>query len=159
MKPYLKFGLLVGIVGFFLIIPVTVAVGICGPGVTLLAGAVAGFLAAYKGQARMSREGGQSGAIAGAIAGMIMLLGQLLGGVITLGYLHQTQAKVPFGGLPSLSAPLSELVGYYVGGLGFGLCLGVGGILLGAIAGGVAGALGARPSPRTGVASPESLPH
>ncbi len=149
MKPFLKFGLLVGVVGFFVIIPVAVVLGICGPGVTLVAGAIAGFLTAYGGRAATSREGAQSGAIAGAISGGVMLLGQLLGGMLIVAFAHVTQTPPVLGTVPSLSAPLSELIPYYSGGLVGGLCFGWVGVLLGALAGGLAGAFGARPGSRS----------
>ncbi len=162
MKPFLKFGLLVGAVGFFVIIPVAVVLGICGPGVTLLAGAIAGFLTAYRGKAATSRDGAQTGAMAGAISGGIMLLGQILGAVLVVAFAHVTQTQPVFGSVPSLSAPLSELIPYYSGGLGVGLCFGLVGILLGAIAGGLAGAFGARPGSRSastgGSVAPGSTP-
>ena len=147
MKPYVKFGLIVGLISLFVIIPISALMGICGPFITMIAGAMAGFLTAYVGKALTRRDGAQSGAISGAISGGITLIGQLIGGVLALAYIQMTGTPIIIGSAPGPSAPFSELAIYYAGGMGIGLCFGIIGILVGAIAGGVAGALGTRELP------------
>lgn len=147
MKPYLKFGLIVGAISLIVVVPISALMGICGPGVTMVAGAIAGFLSAYSGKALTRRDGAQSGAIAGAIAGGITLLGQLVAAVLALAFVQVTGTAIPFGRIPSSSSPAYEHVVYYGAGLGTGLCFGIIGIVLGAIAGGLAGAFGVRQLP------------
>lgn len=147
MKPYLKFGLLVGLISLLFVIPVAALMGICAPFITMITAAIAGFLTAYFGKAVTRRDGAQSGAIAGAICGGITLIGQLIGGILVLIYIQMSETPMIFGNAPSLSAPLLEIVVYYASGLGTGLCFGLVGIILGAIAGGATGALGTRELP------------
>jgi hypothetical protein len=148
MKPYVKFGLIVGAIGFVVIIPISGFMGICGPFTTMIAGAVAGFLSAYVGEAPTRRDGAQSGAIAGAVSGGVTLMGQLIGGVLALAFIQTTGTPVFVGRVPGPSAPFHELTLYYAVGIGTALCFGIVGIVVAAIAGAIAGALGARELPR-----------
>ncbi len=145
MKPFVKYGLIVGVIALILIIPIAALMGICGPAVTLIAGAFAGFLTTYLGKtATTRREGAQSGALAGALAGAFTLLGQLIAAPIALAFIQSTGTH-PFGAqVPHPGAPMYELVTYYGAGLGTGLCFGIVGLFLGAIAGALAGAFGTR---------------
>ncbi len=147
MKPFLKFGLIVGAIGLLVIVPVTTVVGICGPGVTLVAGAVAGFLSTYYGQAVTRKDGAQSGAISGAIAGAITLIGQVIGAFLALALIQKSGTQISFGQVPSSSAPAFEHLLYYGSGMATGLCFGVVGIVLGGLAGALTGSLGIRPAP------------
>ncbi len=147
MKPFVKYGLIVGLVALILIIPIAALVGLCGPVVTLVAGAFAGFLTAYFGKAATRREGGQSGSLAGAIAGAMTLLGQTIGAALALAYVHLTGTQIAFGPAPNPTSPLSEVIPYYAAGVGAGFCFGVVGLVLGALAGALAGSLGTRQTP------------
>jgi hypothetical protein len=147
MKPFLKYGLIVGAISFVAVLLVSSFMGICGPGVTLFAGAIAGFLTAYNGHALSRQEGAQSGAIAGAIAGGLALKGQVIGGIIALALVQYTGTPTFLGNIPSLSSPLSQQILYYGGGLITGFCFGIFGIGLGAAIGGLTGAFGVRQLP------------
>ena len=57
MKPRVKYGLIVGIIGLILNACVSAAMGLCGPFLALLAGAAAGFLAA-QGEKAISQTNG-----------------------------------------------------------------------------------------------------
>ncbi len=147
MKPYVKFGLISGVVGLLVIIPIAAVMGVCGPVVPLVAGGIAGFLSAYMGGFMTRQEAAQKGAIAGAISGGMTFIGQLLGGVLILGYIHISGTPTLVGQAPTASSPLPEIITYYASGLGVGLCFGVLGILLGVAAGAAGGALGTRQPP------------
>jgi hypothetical protein len=112
MKPFVKFGVIAGLVGLVVIIPISAFLGLCGPLVTLVAGAVAGYLSAYFGEVPTRRDGAQSGAIAGGIAGAITLVGQLIGNALVLNFIQLTGTPVAFGHVPGTSAPSYELADY-----------------------------------------------
>ena len=100
MKPYIKFGLIVGAIALFVIIPISALLGFCGPFISIIAGAIAGFLTAYMGKSITRRDKEyQSGAIAGAIAGGFTLIGQLIGGVMVLAYIQKTGTPVLSGSI------------------------------------------------------------
>ncbi len=147
MKPSVKYGLITGVIGLVVIVPVSAFLGVCGPLVTLVAGAFAGFFTAYAGKTLTRREGWQTGAIAGAISGGLCLIGQIIGGIFILTFIQKTGTNLRFGSAPGPTSPISEYVLYYLSGLGTALCFGIVGIVLGAVAGGIAGALGTRQSP------------
>lgn len=142
MKPQIKFGLLVGVVSLVLNTCVASVLGVCGPFVALLAGAVAGFFAAQQEKAATKSDGARSGVIAGLIAGALTLIGQLIGGIGALAFVQFSDMTTPFGNVPSPSADASQQILYYVSGLGTGLCFGIVGIVLAALAGAGAGYLG-----------------
>jgi len=147
MKPFLKFGLIAGGVGFMVIIPLAALVGICGPVVPLLAGMTAGFLTAYLGKTNTQKEGAQQGALAGVVSGVITTLGQMIGGILALYYIQTSGASVAFGQVPDASSPAYQMVVFYATGLLTGMCFGIVGIILGAAAGAIAGYLGTRSQP------------
>ena len=147
MKPFLKFGLIAGGIGFLVIIPLSAFMGICGPIVPLLAGAAAGFLTAYVGKPLSQKDGAQQGAMAGAVSGVLTLLGQMIGGMVALYFIQTSGAPVAFGRVPNASSPAYEMVLYYGSGLVTGMCFGIVGVLLGAAVGATAGYLGTRPQP------------
>jgi hypothetical protein len=147
MKPRVKFGLIVGLVGLVLNICVATAVGICGPLTGLVAGAVAGFLAAHQEKVGQKGNGARLGAVAGMIAGALVLVGQVIGAVGTLAFYQFTGTPIIFGEIPSTSANISEQLIYYVTGLGTGMCFGIFGIVLAAMAGAAAGYLGTSEQP------------
>lgn len=144
MKPHVKFGLIVGAIGAALNICVATVMGLCGPGVALIAGAIAGFLAAKQAETLLSKsDGARMGGIAGAIAGSLILVGQLLGAIGALILIQQTGMELPVGSVPPAAAEAAEQVGYYLGGLGTGVCFGVIGIVVAGLAGAAGGYLGA----------------
>lgn len=142
MGRQVKAGLGVGCVGLLLNIGVAFVLGFCGPFATLIAGAIAGYLAVYRAPLASKGDGARAGALAGGITGALMLVGQSIGALTTLVFFQATGNAPPFGQLPRTSV---EQVGFYLGGLGFGVCLGLVGVLLGALAGAGAGYLAAPP--------------
>jgi hypothetical protein len=117
-------------------------IGCCGPFAALLAGGIAGLLAAREEQASTKGEGARLGAVSGAIAGAFVLVGQMIGGVGTLIFAQVSEITLPFGEVPDPSAGLSAQVPYYFAGLGVAICFGLVGIVLAALAGAGAGYLG-----------------
>ena len=101
MKPRTRVGLIVGAIGLFLNICVSGFIGFCGPVFAMLAGGVAGFMAAQQEKLGIKGEGAKAGATAGGIAGGLMILGQLIGGVATLVYYQVAGADTLFGQVPS----------------------------------------------------------
>jgi hypothetical protein len=141
MSPRVKYALIVGSIGSLINLFVSVAFGLCGPGIALLVGGIAGFLAAQAQEPRSKGDGGRAGAVAGAIGGGIMLVAQVLASLIAL-MLTQFSGLQPFGGgVPARSDPLSLHLIYYLSGLGVGLCFGVADVIAAALAGTVAGYL------------------
>ncbi len=136
MQPRTKIGLIVGVIALVLNICVAGLMGICGPLVSLIAGGIAGLLAAQQEKPATKNEGSRVGATAGGIAGGLVILGQILGGVGALLY-FQTSGRPIFGQTPNLGAPGAQL-GYYAGGFGVALCFGIVGAALAAGAGALA---------------------
>ncbi|MFN8387746.1 MAG: hypothetical protein U0V48_08355 [Anaerolineales bacterium] len=147
MKPRVKLGLIVGAIGLVLNICVSAFVGFCGPVFSLVAGGVAGFLAAQQEKLGIKSEGARAGATAGGIAGGLMILGQLLGGIGTLVYFQMQGADTLFGAVPTGG---SSSVGYYLGGLATGLCFGLIGAALAAGTGAGAGYFATQEGPAQG---------
>jgi hypothetical protein len=142
VKPRVKYGLIVGIIGLMLNACVSAALGLCGPLLALLAGGAAGFLAAQGERASSQTDGARLGAVAGGIAGALTLIGQLLGGVGMLVLFQRSGLSLPFGTIPDPSADASRQLMYYISGLGLGTCLGLTGVVLAALGGAGAGYLG-----------------
>ncbi|MBI3360984.1 MAG: hypothetical protein HY023_07725 [Chloroflexi bacterium] len=141
MTPRIKFGLIVGAVGLVVNTLVAAAFGLCGPVMALLAGAAAGFFAAQSEKAAAKSDGARLGAVSGATAGALVFVGQLLGAAIALALVQVGKLPTIFGTAPSSADPIVQ-ASFWLGGLGFGLCLGVGGIALAALAGAGTGYLG-----------------
>jgi hypothetical protein len=141
MKARFKFGLIVGVVGLVLNVCVSGFVGLCGPLVALIAGAVAGLLAAQQERAGSKSAGAQLGAVAGVVAGGLVLIGQVLGGLAALLFFQFSGTETFIGQAPALGGDAAELFGYYLGGLGAGVCFGLVGVVVGALAGTGAGYL------------------
>ena len=135
MQPRVRLGLIVGAIGLVLNICVAGFVGFCGPFFSLLAGAVAGFLTAQQEKQPTKGDGARAGATAGGIAGGLIILGQVIGGLGSLAFYQYSGTQLPFGAAPSASAPASEMLIYYLTGIGTGLCFGAVGALLAAGAG------------------------
>ncbi|HLO16067.1 MAG TPA: hypothetical protein VK206_14640 [Anaerolineales bacterium] len=135
MQARTRTGLIVGVIGLVLNICVAGFIGFCGPGLSLIAGAIAGFLAAQQEKPATKNEGARAGAIAGGIAGTLIILGQIIGGIGALFYMQSSGTSTPFGQVPSLSGDPSTQVIYYATGAGTALCFGIIGALLAAGAG------------------------
>ncbi len=142
MKARVKVGLLVGAIGFVLNLCVASLFGICGPGVSLIAGAFAGFFASRQEKPALKSDGAKAGGIAGLIAGGIVLVGQVIAAVIALAFIQYQQVKPLIGAVPSFSAEPGQQAIYYVSGIFTGLCFGVVGVIFSALAGAGTGFLG-----------------
>ena len=138
MKPYIKVGLLVGAIGLVLNICIAAAMGVCGPLVSLLAGAAAGYFTAAREKAATKADGARLGLISGGIAGALIVVGQILGGIASLALVQAGGMKLPFGTVPDLANGPQSAV-YYISGLGTAMCFGIVGMVLAAlVAAGVA---------------------
>ncbi len=142
MQPRIKIGLIVGAIGAVLNICVAGFIGLCGPVVSLLAGAVAGYFAAQQEKLGVKADGARAGATAGAIAGGLIILGQVIGGVGALFFIQSSGTQLPFGTVPSGSDGASAQLIYYLSGAGTAICFGIIGALLAAGAGAGTGYLG-----------------
>jgi len=146
MQPRTRIGLTVGAIGLVLNICVAGFVGFCGPVLSLIAGGVAGFMAAQREKPASKNEGARAGATAGGIAGGLIILGQMIGGIAALAY-FQSSGSTIFGQVPSYSGDPASVIGYYGGGLFTGFCFGLVGALLAAGAGAGAGYLATQDQP------------
>ena len=131
MQPRIKMGLAVGAIGLALNVCVSGFIGICGLLISLLAGGVAGFLAAQQEKLPKKSEGAKAGAIAGGIAGALVIIGQIIGGIGALALMQTVGMRLPFGTIPSAGDTTATIV-YYVAGAGTGFCIGLVGALLAA---------------------------
>jgi hypothetical protein len=147
MRPQVRMGLIVGGIGLVLNICASALFGFCGPFVALMGGAAAGFFAGQQEKMPQKAEGARVGAISGGIAGGLILVGQLIGGFASLFIAQSIGAEPLFGTIPSLSADPSELVPYYLGGFGTGICFGLAGLILAVIFGAAGGYLGTPSQP------------
>jgi len=148
MQPRTRIGLIVGVIGLVLNVCVSGFLGFCGPVLSLIAGGVAGFMAAQQEKLSSKNEGARAGATAGGIAGGLIIVGQLLGGVAALAYFQTSgTGNTIFGQVPSFSGDPASVIGYYGGGLFTGLCFGIIGALLAAGAGAGAGYLATQDQP------------
>lgn len=135
MQPRVRIGLIVGAIGLVLNICASGLFGVCGPLLSLIAGGVAGYFAVQREKPTVKQEGRRVGATSGGIAGGLMILGQIIGGIGALFYIQSTGGATPFGTVPPLSGDPAALAGFYLGGLGTGVCFGIIGALLAAGAG------------------------
>jgi hypothetical protein len=155
MKPSVRFGLIVGVIGLALNVCVAAAVGICGPATALVAGIAAGFLTARSEMALTKGAGAREGAISGGIAGGLVLVGQVIGGIGALFLIQSGGAQLPLGQAPSTSADPSTQLIYYATGIGTGLCFGLVDVVVSALVGAGAGYLG---TPERTETFPANLP-
>jgi hypothetical protein len=142
MQSRIRIGLVVGAIGLVLNICVAGFIGLCGPAVSLIGGAVAGFMAAQREKAATKSDGARLGATSGAVASGLILIGQVVGAVSALAYFQFSGTPLPFGAAPSLNAEPSQHIVYYASGIGTALCFGLIGAVLGALAGAATGYLG-----------------
>jgi hypothetical protein len=148
MQPRIKVGLLVGAIGLILNICVSGAIGLCGPAVSLVGGALAGFFTAKQENPASKGEGARAGAISGAIAGALILIGQIIAAVGALALFQFGGMKIPFSAAPSISADVSTQILYYASGVGTGVCFGLIGTVLAALVGAGTGYLGTPDRPQ-----------
>ena len=134
MQPRIKMGLAIGAIGLALNICVSGFIGLCGPLVSLIAGAAAGFFAAQQEKLPTKNEGAKAGAIAGGIAGALVIIGQVIGGIGALALMQANGTQVRFGTIPATGDSTGMLI-FYASGIGTGLCFGIIGAILAAGAG------------------------
>lgn len=146
MQPRIKLGLSIGAIGLVLNVCVSTAIGLCGPIVSIVAGATAGFLTAQQEKLPSKADGARAGAIAGGIAGGLVIIGQLIGSVLALVLLHTSDLPLTVGEVPA-AGDLPSTITYYVAGLGTGVCIGLVGALLAAGAGAGSGYVGTSEQP------------
>ena len=142
MQPRTQVGLIVGAVGLILNICVAGFVGFCGPAVSLIAGAIAGFFAARQEKPATKSEGARAGAAAGGIAGGLIIIGQIIGAMASLTRMQASGIQLPFGQVPDPSGDPGLQAVFYGSGVLTGLCIGAFGALLAAGAGAGAAYLG-----------------
>jgi len=87
MKPKIKVGLLIEVIG--LVLKISAVVIFCfgmltGPDISLIAGAAAGFLAVKQENPISKLAGSRDGAISAAIAGAVILIGQVISALAML---------------------------------------------------------------------------
>lgn len=138
MRPRYKYGLIAGGIGLVVNVVVAALMGICGPFISLLAGAAAGFFAARAEKLPVKRDAAGMGAIAGVIAGGLVIVGQVLGGILTLAFVQSTGTNPLIGTVPGSGDAAGNLI-YYISGAVVSMCFG----LFGAAAAAGAGALAA----------------
>jgi len=138
MRPRIKTGLIVGVIGFVLIIFQS-GTGISRILTTMIASAIAGFLASQQERLLVNKErlyskkkSTRAGAIAGGITGTFMLIGQLVSMIIAVTIGLETKSL-------SQASNASWTNFYYSTALVSGFCFGVLGILLAIGAGAIAG--------------------
>mgnify|MGYP000018976980 FL=1 len=149
MNPQTKYGLIIGLIGLIINTFVAAALGICGPVIALIGGAIAGFLAANEKKVAPKSENAKAGAIAGLIAGGLIFIGQVIGGVLALVLFRSTMVSDIFGVSPSITEETSFQLGYYLGGFGIGMCLGAVDLIAAALAGAGTGYLIGGANPQT----------
>jgi hypothetical protein len=131
MSARVKIGLIAGGISLVLTACVGALMGICGPAISLVAGAIAGYFAAKQEAPASQGEGGKVGATAGTIAGGLGVIGQIIGGIFALTILPPLMESL---GNYSFSGASGE-ASYWIGGATTALCFGVVGVILAAIAG------------------------
>ena len=144
MKPFLKYGLIVGAVSLIIVVPISLLVGICGPFVSVIGGAVAGFLTAHFGNINIKKIGAQQGALAGLVTGGFTFIGQIVGGILVLTWIQATDAQLLVGEAPTFNSPATEQMIYLASGIGAGACFGLIGLGVAAGFGALAGYLGTK---------------
>jgi len=150
MQGRYRAGLIVGAVGLFVVAIISALLGFCGPVVSLILGAIAGFLTIRMENPTDQGEGAKAAAIGGATAGALGLIGQMIGGIAALLFFQQTGTSV-FGQNIDYSDS-AQMVGFFAGGLGVGFCFGLAGA---ALAAGAGAAVGYFATPKSSVPPPQ----
>lgn len=155
MKPRVKYGLVVGVIALIMNVFVSFMFGFCGPVLTLIAGAIAAFLTTREETAANQSDGALYGGIAGLIAGAFTLIGQVIASIGAL--LLVTTMDIPpiIGTLPDPSDAAQQTI-FWVSGVTTGVCFGLVGLVLGALAGAAVGYLSSKES--TAVSPPADMP-
>jgi hypothetical protein len=148
------YGLIAGGIGLVINICISTAIGLCGPFVSLLVGAAAGFFAAQAEKAPTKNDGARLGAVSGAIAGGLVLVGQLIGSVGALVLTMSMDVQPIIGSMPE-SSDVAGQATFLLAGLGVGLCFGLVGVLLSALAGAGTGYLGTSETTSSGINNQE----
>jgi hypothetical protein len=144
MKPFLKYGLIVGVVSFVVILPVSILFGICGPFVSVIGGAVAGYLTAHFGKFSVKQTGAKQGALAGLVTGGFTLIGQIVSGLVALFMAQSTAMESIMGSIPNTTDPAVTQTVYYFSGIIAGGCFGLIGLGLAAGFGALLGYFGTK---------------
>ena len=137
-NPAVRYGIIVGVIGLIVNIFIAGFIGLCGPVTSLVAGAVAGYLAARAVHALVRGDGARVGATSGAITGAFVLVGQMIGGIAALLIIRST-GSAQINQLFEQQNGSAAQVGFWAGGVAVSACLGLIGIGLAAGAGALAG--------------------
>ena len=130
MKPQIKIGLVIGIIGLILNACISTFGRISwGPIIYLLIGGLASFSAVRREKPNNKQDGARAGAVAGSVAGILVTFGQFIGAILIL-LAPPTAAEIA-------TPRLSTQIGYQVGQatstavcIGFPLAL-ITGVLIG----------------------------
>lgn len=133
-----KSGVIIGAVGFFLVLGTTLIFVFCAPCWGLLMGLAAGYLAGVFDKPIDNNDTIKKGAIAGAIAAAICLLGGVIGGLINAVAFDPVQMQ-EFYDMFDMETPTQSMV--WMVQLGGSICIGVLDIALMAGLGAAGGAL------------------
>jgi MFS family permease len=133
MKARIRIGLIVGAISLVVTTVISALMGICGPGVSLIAGAIAGYIASKKESPATKSDGGKIGAIAGVITGGMGLIGQIIGGILALTLLPPLMESLGNNSYSQISS--NDPIIYWLSGMGTSLCFSVGGIILSTLSG------------------------
>lgn len=135
MRPRVKWGLIIGIIGLVVNVFVSAAMGICGPFTSLVAGGLAGFLTARQEKPATQRDGALAGAIAGVIAGGFVFVAQIIGAYLATIFLRQLggQYEYVYSEMPLIA---------YASSLAMGICIGLAGIVISTLVGAGLGFIG-----------------
>jgi hypothetical protein len=145
VRPRIIVAVIVGAAALIVNTIVSGFLGICGPFVSLVAGAIAGFFASRQEQPASQRDGARLGAISGLLVGAFTLVAQMVGALAALVLVQVTGIQLPFGSVPPPGASAPIQATYYLAGTGVAACLGVVGFLVAALGGAGGGYLGTRP--------------
>jgi hypothetical protein len=134
-KLELKFGLLLGLAGLFLILIITPILAACAPIIMLFAGGIAGYLTARQADLPLQSMGARAGALAGLVAGGTIIIGQTFGGFLALAIYHASIFPNLLTYTPSPADPVWIRAFFYSTGYSVVACFGFVGVLLSVLAG------------------------
>lgn len=134
MKPSIRVGLIVGVIGLVLVVVGSAFSGLCALILPLLINGIAGYSSVQSEKATSKGNGTREGAIAGAISGGIVSHAQILIQVILSALINNAPGYSGFYIAPD-SFNTTERIFFYLIGLFWA-------IFVGGIVGGIAGYLG-----------------